>query len=272
MTDLMNKHKLSVSIVIPVHNEEDHIKACLDTIAAQDEPPLEVIVVDNGSTDDTARIARQFPFVRVIHEEKRGIAHARNAGFAAVRGDIIGRIDADSRLPRDWVRRMRTFITTHSDHLLTGGSYFYDLKMPNFFGFMQRQLAFRANRFIMGHYIAWGSNMAFRKELWDAVKDELHNDRDIHEDMDLSMHLHDHGYEITYHAGLKVGVDSRLFSSKRQSRKQHLEYLKMWPRTLYKHNLKRAWLGWVGVYIVYFSYHPLFVVNWLVGKFKSEGS
>lgn len=138
--------------------------------------------------------------------------------------------------------------------------------MPNFFGFMQRQLAFRANRFIMGHYIAWGSNMAFSKQLWEAVKGELHNDKDIHEDMDLSMHLHAHGYEISYRAGLKVGVDSRLFSSKRSTRQQHLKYLKMWPRTLYKHKLKRAWLGWVGVYIVYFSYYPLFVANWLAGK------
>lgn len=259
----------TLSIVIPIRNEEDHLAACLDAIAAQTEMPDEVIVVDNNSTDHSVEIARRYPFVGVVKESKQGIAHARNAGFNAVTSDIIGRIDADSRLPRDWVRAMRRFLETHPDNLLTGGSYFYDLKLPRLFGFLQGQVAFRANRFIMGHYIAWGSNMAFRRELWLAVRDELHNDPDIHEDMDLSMHLHNAGYQITYHAGLKVGVDSRLFSPKRDTRRKHLAYLKMWPRTLYKHRLKRAWLGWVGVYIVYASYHPLFVVNWLAGKLKS---
>ena len=261
---------LTLSIVIPVYNEQDHIKACLEAIAQQYEQPLEVLVIDNNSTDNTVAIAQEFSFVRVISETKQGIVYARNTGFNAVRGDIIGRIDADSLLPPHWVRHMRKYVADYPTHLLTGGSYFYDLKLPNFFGWIQGQLAFRANRFIMGYYIAWGSNMAFSKKLWDEVKDEVHNLPDIHEDMDLEMHLHDHGYKITYQVGLKVGVDSRLFSSKRSTREQHMHYLKMWPRTLYVHKLKRVWLGWVGVYVVYFGYYVVFIINkiggWVYGS------
>ncbi len=259
---------LTLSIVIPVHNEESHIKACLDAISVQDRPPLEVIVVNNNCTDSTVALAAEYPFVRIVNESRPGIAHARNAGFNAVKGEIIGRIDADTRLPKNWVRIMSNFATKHPDSALTGGAYFYDLKPGGFFGWIQGQVAFRMNRFIIGHYITWGSNLAFRRELWDEVKAELHNDKDIHEDMDLGMHLHDKGYRITYKAGLKVGIDSRLFSRKRRTRKQHLAYLKMWPRTLSKHGYKRVWVGWLGVYIVYFSYYPFFILHWASQKLE----
>ena len=256
---------LTLTIVIPVYNEEDHIKACLDSIAAQTVRPLEVIIVDNNSTDNTVVIAKKYSFVRVLHESKQGIAFARNTGFDSASGDIIGRIDADSRLPVDWVKHMTDFIHTNPNSLLSGGSYFYDLKLPNFFGWMQGQAAFRVNRFIMGHYIAWGSNMAMHKKLWISVRNEVHNQPDIHEDMDLSIHLHKKGYEISYQAGFKVGIDSRLFSTKRNTRKKHMKYLKMWPRTLQLHKLKRAWLGWMGAYLIYFSYLPLLFLN-SIGK------
>jgi glycosyltransferase involved in cell wall biosynthesis len=254
---------LTLSLVIPVYNEEDHIILCLEAVAAQSVKPLEVIVVDNGSTDGTDILARHFPFVKVIHEPLRGVPHARNAGFNAAKGDIIGRIDADTRLPSNWVARVIEYVTLHPDELLTGGSYFYDLAWPRFFGWVQGQIAFRANLLILGHYIAWGSNMAFAKHLWEQIKDEVHSDTAIHEDIDLGMHLHEKGVKIHYDTSLKVGIDSRLSSPKRSTRGDHMKYLVMWPRTLEKHGLKRAWIGWVGVYLVYFSYTPMLLVNQL---------
>jgi glycosyltransferase involved in cell wall biosynthesis len=264
----MTSNKLTLTIVIPVYNEENHLKACLQSIAAQTVKPDEVIVVDNNSTDRTVAIAKKYKFVKVLYEKRQGIAYARNKGFNAAKGSIIGRIDADTRLLPDWVAYAKGYLSSHPNELLTGGCYMYDLKAPRLFGWVQGQIAFRANRIIMGHYIAWGTNMALPKKLWQAVKKELHNDPDIHEDMDLAIHLHRRGYQITYHADWKVGADMRLYS--RHTRDQHMKYLKMWPRTLYKHNLRRAWLGWVGVYVVYSSYTPLFVVNKLAGRRKKS--
>src|SRR5581483_7315847 len=99
---MLNK-TLTLTIVIPVFNEEDHIAACLSAIAAQTAAPDEVIVVDNNSSDKTPQIAASYPFVRLIKARKQGVLFARNKGFDAAKSDIIGRIDADSLLPSRWV-------------------------------------------------------------------------------------------------------------------------------------------------------------------------
>src|SRR5687767_1835934 len=99
---LMNT-RLRVSLVIPAYNEESHLRACLDAVAAQTVRPFEVIVVDNNSTDTTVAIARSYSFVAVMHESQQGIVYARNAGFNAARGDIIARIDADTHLSPNWI-------------------------------------------------------------------------------------------------------------------------------------------------------------------------
>lgn len=247
---------LMLSIVIPVYNEEDHLKACLDSIAKQTVMPDEVIIVDNNSTDKSLEIAKEYKFVRVVKEKQQGKPFARTKGFNEVKSRFIGRIDADSVLPPGWCESMLAFLRKSPDNLITGGCYMYDLRIGKLAGWVNSQVAFRMNRLIMGHYIAFGSNMAFSKKLWDEVKDELHNDLDIHEDLDLAIHLHRHGYKIEYHAGLKVGVDTRVLTTR--TRDTQMEYLMMWPNTLYKHGLRRAWIGLIGAYFLYYVlYYPL---------------
>src|SRR5579885_2506952 len=99
----MPARQLRISLVIPAHNEESHLAACLDAVAAQTVRPFEVIVVDNNSSDATAEVARSYSFVRVVREPRQGLAFARDAGFDAARGELIGRIDADTLLPPNWV-------------------------------------------------------------------------------------------------------------------------------------------------------------------------
>lgn len=258
---------LTLSIVIPVYNEEYHLRACLDAIAKQTVKPKQVIVVDNNSTDKSAEIAKSYKFVTILKEKKQGIGYARDRGFNAVTADVIGRIDADSVIEPNWVEYASTYLGIFPDELLTGGCYIYDLSMPRFFGWIQSQIAFRANRFVMGHYIAWGANMAFRRELWHQVKTKVHNFPDIHEDMDLSIHLHEIGYKIAYHTDWKVGVASRV--ENRHARHTQMKWLKMWPRTFRFHNLPRAWLGDIGVYLVYYSWWPAKLLNGLANLFSS---
>ena len=69
-----------VSVVIPVHNGAELIAAALDSVFAQTRPPIEVIVVDDGSTDGTAGIVRSFHDAILIQQTQRGAAAARNAG------------------------------------------------------------------------------------------------------------------------------------------------------------------------------------------------
>lgn len=83
--------------MIPAHNAERHLKATLQSALNQSEPPLEVIVVDDASTDPTSSIASSFgPLVRVIpNEGPRGASAARNIGVRAACGELIAFLDAD---------------------------------------------------------------------------------------------------------------------------------------------------------------------------------
>ena len=86
------------SIIVPAFNVSATLAETLTSLVAQTHAPFEVIVVDDGSTDDTAQIAARFcrdKRVRVIGQANRGLAGARNSGIAAARGDVIGFCDSD---------------------------------------------------------------------------------------------------------------------------------------------------------------------------------
>jgi glycosyltransferase involved in cell wall biosynthesis len=84
----------TISVVIPAYNAAAYLPDTLRSIAAQSLRPLEVVVVDDGSTDDTAAIARSFG-VRVITQTNGGISMARNTGTQAARGEYIAFLDSD---------------------------------------------------------------------------------------------------------------------------------------------------------------------------------
>jgi glycosyltransferase involved in cell wall biosynthesis len=242
----VNQQKpLTLSIVIPAYNEENHIKACLDAIALQSEMPDEVIVVDNNSTDKTAEIAQEYSFVRVVREKRQGIVYARNRGFNTVKSQLIGRIDSDTILPTDWVERVKEFYEdeNHSEHALTGGGYFYNVRLPRFNGWVQGQVAYRFIRLNLGFYSLWGSNMVLPKSVWDAVEPKTCKRNDIHEDVELGIHLNEMGYKITYRESLRVGVYARRIWTERDQLKQALA---RWPQTMRVHQRKSWWVSSMG--------------------------
>lgn len=98
----------TVSVVIPAYNAARFLRETLQSVLAQTSAPLEVLVVDDGSTDDTARIAQSFgPPVRCLNQENQGLSRARNAGIRAARGDWIALLDADDLwLPRKLERQI----------------------------------------------------------------------------------------------------------------------------------------------------------------------
>ncbi len=87
--------ELLVSVVIPVHNGERFLAEAVRSVLAQTLADLEVIVVDDGSTDTSAGIAGSFPSVRCIRLENKGVAAARNEGLRAARAERIAFLDQD---------------------------------------------------------------------------------------------------------------------------------------------------------------------------------
>ena len=259
------KKRLRVSIVIPAYNEERHLAASLDAIATQTSPVLEVIVVDNNSTDQTVAIAKRYPFVRVIRESTQGRVFARNAGFNAAKGDIIGRCDADIRLPAHWVEHIQDFYADerHTNQAWTGGGFFTNVRLPHLVSATYRFMTFRLNWLLLGTYSMWGSNMALRNEQWQAVAQSVHLRNDIHEDLDLGLHLHEAGYGITYDRKILVHGHLRRVNTNRD---QLWDYLQWWPRTLRIHG-KWTWvICWLfGGLLMYFAAYVLVIAN-LVAK------
>jgi len=268
----MNTSRLRVSIVIPAYNEERHLWACLEAIAAQTQPVHEVILVDNNSTDQTREIAASFPFVKVIREARQGIVHARNAGFDAATGDIIGRIDADIVLPTDWVAHIQAYYTDarHTQTAWSGGAQFYNVRLPRLVSFAYGLFAFGLNRVLVGHYALWGSNMAFTPAQWQAVRAHVCHRTDIHEDLDLAMHLSDQGYVIRYERTVKASAELRRVYSDRHTLWKYLEW---WPRTLKTHN-KRTWpICWLlGVFLLYHATAILVGIDKCMRLLKRQAS
>lgn len=86
------------SIIIPAYNAEAYLKRCLDSILSQNYSDYEVIVIDDGSTDGTASILKQYPQVKIISQTNHGMASARNRGMEMAQGDYILFVDSDDRL------------------------------------------------------------------------------------------------------------------------------------------------------------------------------
>lgn len=88
-----------VSVVVPAYNASRTLSATLDSVLNQTHAALDVIVVDDGSTDDTAAIAEGFQRrddrIRVLRTDNGGVARARNAGIAAALSDVVAVVDAD---------------------------------------------------------------------------------------------------------------------------------------------------------------------------------
>lgn len=84
-----------VSAIIPVFNGEAFLGDAISSILRQNYQPLEIIIVDDGSTDKTAKIARSFPGVTYVYQENRGAPAARNRGLQMARGNVVGFLDAD---------------------------------------------------------------------------------------------------------------------------------------------------------------------------------
>lgn len=94
-----------VSFIIPAFNAEKTISQCLQSILGQSYDPekIEIILVDNNSTDQTSEFAKSFSRVRYVLEEKQGRSHARNTGLALANGEFVAFIDSDVFLDKDWL-------------------------------------------------------------------------------------------------------------------------------------------------------------------------
>lgn len=95
-------NRVDISVIVPVYNAEKYLKKCIDSILAQTLTNFELLLIDDGSRDNSGKIcdefARKYSFIHVIHKENGGVSSARNLGLKKASGMFIAFVDAD-----DWV-------------------------------------------------------------------------------------------------------------------------------------------------------------------------
>jgi glycosyltransferase involved in cell wall biosynthesis len=106
----MGKKEPLISVVVPVYNGEQYVVPCIENLLSQTYRHLEIIVVDDGSTDRTLELAHRYP-VRVLAQEKRGVSAARNAGMDAATGVYLHFMDVDDALNEMFYEKMLAAIT-----------------------------------------------------------------------------------------------------------------------------------------------------------------
>jgi len=104
-----------VSIIVCSYNGAKTLAECLESLGRIDYPNYEVILVDDGSTDNTPEIAARFPDVRYVHQTNHGLSHARNHGARIAKGEIFAYTDSDCMADPDWLYYLLT--------TLLGGNY-----------------------------------------------------------------------------------------------------------------------------------------------------
>lgn len=202
-------HPLTISIVIPVYNDEVALDHCLAAIAAQTHIPQEVIVVDNNSTDHSIAVAQRYPFVTVLREKKQGVVYARNRGFDQARGDIIGRLDADSRIEPHWVATVQQLFTTTSADAISGSIQYYDVACAPALNLADRIIRRHLSNVLGNEVSLQGANMAIRRSAWLRSRSLMCTKRGLHEDFDLAIHLREAGCSNRYTPSLRCSTALR---------------------------------------------------------------
>ncbi|MBQ2932571.1 MAG: glycosyltransferase family 2 protein [Clostridia bacterium] len=107
-----------ISVIVPVYNVEKYLEKCIDSILAQTYKNLEIILVDDGSTDNSGKICDEYEKkdarIKVVHKENGGQGSARNLGLDICKGQFVSFVDSDDRIKPDMLERMLSALQKNS--------------------------------------------------------------------------------------------------------------------------------------------------------------
>ena len=116
-----------ISVIVPVYNIAEDLPNCLDSILAQTYPNVEIVAVDDGSSDQSGEIldryAETYPNIRVIHKENGGVTSARLRGVREAEGEWIGFVDGDDVIETDMYERLKNNAVKYDAQISHCGSF-----------------------------------------------------------------------------------------------------------------------------------------------------
>jgi len=193
-----------VSVVVCSYNGARTLEQCLHSLSHLDYPDYEVILVDDGSTDNTAQIAARFPHVRYIYQENQGLSVARNTGLRAATGEVVAYTDSDCFADPAWLTHL-VYPLQQSGAAAVGG--------PNLTpedGWLAACVAAspgQPTHVLLNDQVAEhipGCNMAFRRKALEAINGFNPQYRKAGDDVDVCWRLQQAGMWITFAPGAFV--------------------------------------------------------------------
>ena len=116
-----------VSVLVPVYNVQAYLSECLDSLVGQTLKNIEIVCVDDGSTDDSLRILQEYAAnderIRIVRKENGGLPSARNAGLAVARGKYVGFVDSDDYVSPDMFRRLYAVASSSRADMVVCGAH-----------------------------------------------------------------------------------------------------------------------------------------------------
>ncbi len=175
---LWGRSRPVVSVVVPVYNVAAYLPHCLESLLAQDRVELDVVVVDDGSTDESGaiadRYAREERRIRVVHTANRGLGAARNEGLRHIEGDYVGFADSDDVVPPTAYAAMLAALEASGSDFATGSIVWWSregLREPPWMRRLHQpgRAACTAAEHpeILGDVFAW--NKLFRRSFWESA-------------------------------------------------------------------------------------------------------
>ena len=187
-----------ISVVVPIYDVEDYLEECLRSIAGQTHDDLEVVMVDDGSTDSSPEIAERFarhdPRFTLVRQANGGLGAARNAGIEAASGEYLAFADSDDVLPRDAYGRLLAALERTGSDFATGNVQRLTSEGRTQAAFLARTFArtrprTHVRRFapLLSDRTAW--NKLWRRSFWDAHQLRFPEGR-LHEDIPVVVPAH----------------------------------------------------------------------------------
>lgn len=197
----------AVSIIIPHLNQPEAARRCLDSLAAQTYPAdrIEIILVDNGSSESLDWLAREYPRVKLLHEAKPGPGHARNKGAGAATGAIFVFIDADCRADSGWVENAVAGLADKASTGVVGGDVRIDYVDPARLTPLEAYesvFAYRQKLYIERRGFSGTGNLAVRRDVFERIGP--FGGINIAEDLDWGNRAAARGHPARYRSGMII--------------------------------------------------------------------
>ncbi len=159
-----------VSIIIPCYNGEAYLQAAIESALAQSYRPVEILVVDDGSTDRSSAIAQKFP-VRYIWQENRGLTASRNRGIRESRGNYIVFLDADDLLKPEAIEAGLRVLAQHPECSITVGDHLFVAEDGSHLADSRKECLAKSHyeALLKSNFIEMISSVLFRRRVLEDV-------------------------------------------------------------------------------------------------------